>query len=350
MGCVARLLWLLTLFSAAVGPAPAADIKVINRDGRREGFRDRRAPDVDSAIGLNPGTTLGRQRLIAFRAAAAIWAERLQSPVRIRIDANFDPLPCDASSAVLAETAMTTAHRDFRGARARKTWYLQALANALAGRDLAPGRSDIDARFNSAVGTTCAFPNVWYYGLDGLPPRSKIDFVTVVLHEITHGLGFVSLVDLRTGEKLMGRNDIFMRRLQDTRTGKRYPRMTNRERVRASTSGRALRWTGGQVAAASTLLGNGVDRRGRVQMYAPRPQEPGSSVSHFSTSLFPNQLLEPSYIGPHHVPDLELPLLRDLGWTRAGADLSIAVLDTPYPVPQGGTLTYLITILNGGPE
>jgi uncharacterized repeat protein (TIGR01451 family) len=75
-----------------------------------------------------------------------------------------------------------------------------------------------------------------------------------------------------------------------------------------------------------------------------------SSVSHFSTSLFPNQLLEPAYTGPDHVPDLELPLLRDLGWTRAGADLSIVVVDTPDPVPQGGTLTYGITVRNGGPE
>ena len=349
MGCAARLIWLLTLLSAAVGPAQAADLKVINRDGRREGFRDRSAPDADSTIGGNPGTTLGRQRLIAFRAAAAIWAERIQSPVPIRIDARFNPLECDASSAVLAENRMTTVHRDFRGARVAKTWYVQALANALAGRDLAPQRSDIDLRFNSAVGTTCAFPDVWYYGLDGLPPETKIDFVTVVLHEITHGLGFVSLVDLTTGEKFMGLDDIFMRRLENTRIGKRYPRMTNRERVRASSSGRALRWTGRRVAAASTLLGDGVDRRGRVQMYAPRPQEDGSSVSHFSTSLFPNQLLEPAYFGPDHVPDLELPLLRDLGWTQAGADLSIVVVDTPDPVAPDGTLTYDITVLNGGP-
>ena len=349
MGRAARLLWLLTLFSAAIGPAQAADLKVINRDGRREGFRDRRAPDVDSAIGGNPGMTLGQQRLIAFRAAAAIWAERIQSPVRIRIDARFDPLDCDASSAVLGAAGPNSVHRDFRGARAGKTWYVQALANALAKRDLKRGVSDIDAVFNSTVDTTCAFPDVWYYGLNGRPPGTKIDFVTVVLHEIGHGLGFLSLVDLKTGEKFMGLNDIYMRRLVNSRTGRRYPRMTDRERVRASRSGRALRWTGQRVVAASTLLGEGVSASGRVQMYAPRPQEPGSSVSHFSTSLFPNQLLEPVYTGPDHVPDLELQLLRDLGWRQADADLSIEVVDSPDPVPQDDTLTYFITVRNGGP-
>ncbi|MDQ3776922.1 MAG: DUF11 domain-containing protein [Pseudomonadota bacterium] len=345
----ARLLWLLTLFSVAIGPAQAADLKVINRDGRREGFRDRRAPDVDSGIGLNPGRTLGQQRLIAFRAAAAIWAERIESPVRIRIDASFDPLPCDASSAVLGEAGPNTLHRDFRGAPVRKTWYVQALANALAGRDLRRDRSDIEAVFNSTVGTTCAFPDAWYYGLDGVPPGTKIDFVTVVLHEIGHGLGFLSLVDLKTGKKFMGLNDAYMRLLQNARTDRRYPHMTNRERVRASRSVRALRWTGRQVAAASTLLGDGVDLGGRVQMYAPRPPEPGSSVSHFSNSLVPDQLMEPSYTGPDHVPNLELPLLLDLGWRQADADLSIEVSDSPDPVPQGATLTYFITVLNGGP-
>ena len=349
MGRAARLLWLLTLFSAAIGLAQAADLKVINRDGRREGFRDRRAPDVDSAIGGNPGTTLGQQRLIAFRAAAAIWAERIQSPVRIRIDARFDPLPCDASRRSWGPRVRPPCTATSAGHASGRPGTFRPWPTPWPRRDLSAWQSDIDAVFNSTVGTTCAFPDVWYYGLDGLPPGTKIDFVTVVLHEIGHGLGFLSLVDLKTGEKFMGLNDIYMRRLKNTRTGRRYPQMTDRERVRASRSGRALRWTGRRVAAASTFLGDGVDPRGRVQMYAPRPQEPGSSVSHFSTSLFPNQLLEPVYTGPDHVPDLELPLLRDLGWRQADADLSIVVVDTPDPVPQGGTLTYVITVLNGGP-
>ncbi|MGH8567923.1 MAG: hypothetical protein ACREXU_07855 [Gammaproteobacteria bacterium] len=351
MGSIVKLIGFLVLTSASGLALARADITVRNRDGAGEGLNDRRAPDGDSTAGGNPGMTLGAQRLIAFRHAAGIWARLLDSPVRTRIDARFDPLPCNASSAVLGSAGPTTIHRDFDGARVAKTWYVQALANALAGRDLAPGRSDIDTEFNSDVGTTCAFPDVWYYGLDGRPPGTKIDFVTVVLHEIAHGLGFLSLVDLATGEKFMGFDDIYMRRLENTSTGKRYPQMSNRERIDASQSGDALKWTGRRVTAAGSLLFDGADPSGRVEMYAPRPREPGSSVSHFSTSLFPNQLLEPFYSGPDHVPDLDLPLLLDLGWTRAvGADLSIDVLDFPDPVPQGHALTYLITIRNDGPE
>jgi hypothetical protein len=40
----------------------------------------------------------------------------------------------------------------------------------------------------------------------------------------------------------------------------------------------------------------------------------GSSSEHVHLQPFADQLLEPAYTGPDHVPDLELPLLRDLGW------------------------------------
>ncbi|MYM90282.1 peptidase [Rugamonas sp. FT82W] len=63
----------------------------------------------------------------------------------------------------------------------------------------------------------------------------------------------------------------------------------------------------------------GTDAGGRVLMYAPDPNQPGSSVSHYDVSAFPNQLMEPSINGDltHEVApprDLTFPLLRDIGW------------------------------------
>ena len=49
-------------------------------------------------------------------------------------------------------------------------------------------------------------------------------------------------------------------------------------------------------------------------MYAPKPVEPGSTGSHFSDSLAPNQLMEPAYTGPNHELLLASELLRDIGW------------------------------------
>lgn len=63
----------------------------------------------------------------------------------------------------------------------------------------------------------------------------------------------------------------------------------------------------------------GTDALGRVLMYAPRPSQPGSSVSHYDTSATPNQLMEPAINADlkHEVKppyDLTFPLLKDIGW------------------------------------
>jgi hypothetical protein len=63
----------------------------------------------------------------------------------------------------------------------------------------------------------------------------------------------------------------------------------------------------------------GADAFGRAILYTPNPYQPGSSVSHWDTIAFPNQLMEPN-INPdltHEVTppfDLTFPLLSDLGW------------------------------------
>ncbi len=60
---------------------------------------------------------------------------------------------------------------------------------------------------------------------------------------------------------------------------------------------------------------------GTVPVYTPDPFQAGSSVSHWDTSLFPDQLMEPFYTGPNHDPGLLLPALVDMGWRLAGTAL-----------------------------
>jgi hypothetical protein len=307
--------------------AHTAVITVVNLDGAGEGFNAPSAPDLASTSGGNNGATLGAQRLIAFQHAANIWANRLSSPVEIRVDANFDPLTCSSTSATLGSASTTSTHRDFPGAPVANTWYPQALANSLAGVDLNPGVSDLTARFNSSIGTTCAFPMVWYYGLDANPPPGRLDFVSVVVHELGHGLGFASFVTLQSGAKLAGLDDAFSLKLEDHSTGKLYPQMTNAERVTASRNSGNLHWIGANVVAASGALTAGVHPTGHVQMYAPNPQDPGSSVSHFDTAVSPNELMEPFFTGANHDLVLTLKLFEDLGWATAPAGSTAADFD-----------------------
>jgi hypothetical protein len=67
------------------------------------------------------------------------------------------------------------------------------------------------------------------------------------------------------------------------------------------------------------VIRTGADAFNRALMYAPDPFQSGSSVSHWDTLAFPNQLMEPAINGDltHEVSpphDLTFPLLKDIGW------------------------------------
>jgi hypothetical protein len=308
----------LALISASgfATPAAAATARVIPRDGPGEGFND--ATPV-APVGGNPGTTLGEQRLVAFEYAAQLWAAQLVSPVEIRISATFDPLACGAVSTTLGVAGPVSVFRDFAGAPRANTFYPSALADSLAGTDLGPDEDDIDATFNSTFGTTCPFPAGWYYGLDGSPPGEDSDFVTVALHELGHGVGFLTLVDVDTGARFENRDDVFLTFLLDRRTGITFDAMTNAQRRAATEATGSVVWTGPQVAAASGGLSSGVDDLGRVEMYAPAFAEAGSSLSHWSDAVAPLELMMPFFETPLHDVGLAAPALGDMGWQLAGA-------------------------------
>ena len=44
----------------------------------------------------------------------------------------------------------------------------------------------------------------WYYGTDGNPPPAQHDLMTVVLHEIGHGLNFAGTAEYSEGQGSVG--------------------------------------------------------------------------------------------------------------------------------------------------
>ncbi|HTA20159.1 MAG TPA: hypothetical protein VK989_12760 [Polyangia bacterium] len=297
---------------AGTSAARAASIVIDDADPPGQGLND---PTTVAPRGGNPATTLGAARLTVFREAAVIWGSYLSSAVPIRVHAQMTALTCDSTSAELADTGTTTVHRDFPMAPLASTWYPQALANALSGADLDPTTDDVETEFNDAIGGASCLPgSSWYLGLDGQPGNGQIDMLTVVLHELAHGLGFATFDDLATGQKLLGLDDAFLRDMQQLGANPAAASaMTDAERIAASGSDPDLYWSGANVTAGGSALSAGLIS-GHVRLFAPATQQPGSSVSHYSTALFPNELMEPNYTGPDHDVTLTLDLLRDIGW------------------------------------
>ena len=79
----------------------------------------------------------------------------------------------------------------------------------------------------------------------------------------------------------------------------------------------------------SDELRAGADENGAPLVYAPNPVEPGSSISHFDRTAFPNLLMEPSINGdlPGGGLDLTVVALRDLGWPSGQANIQLNYTD-----------------------
>lgn len=124
----------------------------------------------------------------AFSFAADLWETHLESSQTITIEARFESL----DEGVLG-SAGPSLIADFGGGSLRDTWYASALAEAIAERDFTGADAEIFATFNSD------FDN-WYFGTDGNTPAGQFDFVSVVMHELGHGLGFTGSFDVDDGD------------------------------------------------------------------------------------------------------------------------------------------------------
>lgn len=236
-----------------ISTAHAVSIQINNINAAGVGFND---PTPAAPIGGNPGVTLGEQRLFAFTYAANIWGATLNSNVPIIINASFEPLTCTATSGTLGSAGATTVFRDLVDVNGNNvgvpgTWYGGALANKLTGEDQAGGQAVIRARFNSNLGlnANCLPGSPFYLGVDA-NHGALIDFPTVLLHEMGHGVGFQTFTNGQTGAQLAGYPAIWDHFMLDNRTNKLWVNMTDAERASSGISGNGLSWTGANVTAA----------------------------------------------------------------------------------------------------
>ncbi|MBX3725651.1 MAG: hypothetical protein KF823_07000 [Xanthomonadales bacterium] len=329
-------------------------------------------PTPATPVAGNLGTTLGQQRLIAFNRAATLLGEQLRGTAPVRILACWKDLGGTASDAVLASAGPEWVFRDeglfaATGQQNRwrwqqpslpssYTWYTSAATAQLSGTDACRttfrGCDDFDiyVQFNTAVdGNTVLGSRRFHYGLDAAPgPGGNLDFIGTAMHEVTHGLGFLALINFDPaqgpiGEKLRvrfpdgtldepGHNDAFSDQLAwvDGNTVTEFNRLTLAQRIQAMISRFNLRWFEAQaVTSPQNNLRLQPYPLNLPPVYTPTDLQPGSSVSHLDPDM------TPSLMGPNirnGIRDLGLAgeVLGAVGWS-----------DTPrparvHPMPFGG--------------
>ena len=293
-----------------------AEITILNSDNPNEGLNDTRAA---TPVGGNSGSTIGEQRLNVFERAAEILNASLDVTAPVKVQAAFNSMSCNSREGELGYAGPEGIEYSLEGQSAIP----HALYNQLVGEDVDPDTSEIYARFNSSIDNNdnCLSDTNWYYGFDA-PEGYDISLLTVVLHEITHGLGFLSFFPQDGGfgalwndgfNNLTELYDPFSRNLLNAETGEYLIDQAKNDRYLSLRNTSNLVWDGSYVNSKATNLTEGVNND-HVQIYAPASYERGSSTSHFDTALSPNELMEPTYAEFEDNAGLALEALFDIGW------------------------------------
>ena len=316
--------------------------------------RERLEEVATSTIVVNfngPGWTSEAQN--AFRFAADIWETLITSPIPIVVDADFSPL----GPGILGGAGPTEIWRDFNNAPQANTWYPVATANKLANVDLNPASADIGATFNRTFMD-------WYFGTDSTTPAGEINFVSVVLHELGHGLGFFGSMTVdngsgsaecqgTAGEGCYGYDGLPVIYDRLTENGSGTP---------------LLDFANNSIALGNQLTSNAVyfDSPGaisanggnRVPLYVPAIWNEGSSYSHLAESFngTAHALMTYSISSGetiHNPGSVTLCMFLDMGWTvsdACGADPITGLSATSSSPTELGATTYLTATVSSGSD
>ncbi|GAB4275605.1 MAG: hypothetical protein Kow0080_25150 [Candidatus Promineifilaceae bacterium] len=291
-------------------------------------------PNRAAAGGITVTSWVGAwptQAQAAFQYAVDIWNSLITSSAPIEIRAIWESF---SNPAILGGAGANCLYRNVSGASFADTLYAAAEVNAIMGTNVTCPYFDpntqttinipeeISAQFNSS------FPS-WYYGTDGNPGSGQYDFVSVVLHEIGHGLGFFGLMSYDNGSSSDGAECNNVAGYGCWGLGSGYPGIY--ERFTTNSGGTLLI---NAYANPSTALGNALtsgavyfngplataaNDGSPIPLYAPSTWASGSSYSHVAESFnnTPSALMTYS-IGPgeveHSPGPITLAMLRDMDW------------------------------------
>ncbi len=316
-------IWLFLASSALAVP-----IQVIYGDAANTGFFD---PSPRTPVGGNPGTSLGEQRRIAFEYALSRWSSQIGGSVAIRVSAGWSSTAPEAGGGI---TFASASPLNFlrNGATTSElprdnTFFPSALADQVVGQDLIVNGTftDISVDCNSYLDENPGFSWQWDYALNSAG-SANTSFVGVVLHEIGHGLGFISVLG-GTGSYNLASPTIWDALMVDG-SGNAVTAMSTANRVAIQTSNNLY-------LDGPTIREYNEDAAARL--HAPSTFDPGSSLHHYDDSTYSgngsvNELMTPYVSFRTQVfGNLVMSTLQDMGYTLS--DELPPVIDVVSPTP-----------------
>ena len=202
-------------------------------------------------------------------------------------------------------------YKNFDGTQKWDTYYPIALVEKMTGEEVnAIGQYELMAEFNKDFGN-------WYLGTDGPTPSAQYDFVSVVLHELTHGLGFSGILSSEQGKGGYHYGDDLLPAIFDRHIiNKNHEFLVNKTLFPNPSVAMNLAITSGWLEFYTTLSGSMLPR-----LYAPATWDDGSSLYHLDDNTYragnPNSLMTPftgmgeaiHYPGPD-----ALAMMYEMGW------------------------------------
>jgi hypothetical protein len=292
--------------------------------------------------------------------AGSYWSDYLVTSQPITVDVKWETMANANYIAVCSSPWDGWERNEDEFPISSNCWYPPVLVNRFLGED-----DDAEADMAITLNTSMT----WYTGLSGWP-GNRVDAVTVMMHEIGHGLGISSSFSKSGAEGEWGmygvwppavKNpkiyDLFIYDAAGRRLVGNYANDSNS--LGTMLTNNALYWSGPTINQVNPLQ--------RPRCYAPSTYAGPSSICHLDESTYPsgtmNSLMTPSLSSGEviHFPGYyTLALLKDMGWqinfagtpslqvrraTAGDHTLGIAVSGTATTTVP---LTTLARLTNGG--
>ena len=247
------------------------------------------------------------------QAAVNVWSANFSSSVPVTVDASWGR---SSSWGVLGSARPGSFFSAFSGAPDPSLWYSSATANALAGRDLDKANPEIIIQVNSGA--------IWNTRGDGTPSSTEYDLESVFIHELGHGLGFLSndAYDPYYGLGSLDQPTPFDAYLQ-TADGRRLADLPTPSKELGTALTSSLVWNG----ALGIKANGGI----KPKMYTPSRYESGSSTSHLDENTFSKSGLD----------SVMTPSLDPGEVFRQPGPLLLALLEDMRNQPPAGVATEL---------